>query len=221
MNTCKLTEFFSSDYHLFGVHLHPYFLEKLPSSKAASMSTSWLKQQQTNKQTIQITNLSTAKIVFDSVCRLSLCTFWIHTWFKKQCEHSGQKWKVYHIFQICWYHQQNIYPQFICRRFIEIPTGKHISVLSSICFEHKLGLTVWLPLNHRYHSSLCDFGCFTWAAIQNPKHNVENPRICSKSEPTSGLWLIRSLECQLSIPQAGPTHIVVIAGIPTRNNWYS
>lgn len=117
-------------------------------------------------------------------------------------------------FQICWYYQQNIYPQFICKHFIEITTGKHISVLSSICFEHKLGLTVWLPLNHRYRSSLCDFGCFTRAAVQNPKHNVENPRICSKSEPTSGLWLIRSLECQLSIPQTGPTHIVVIVGIP-------
>lgn len=84
MNTCKLTEFFSSDYHLFGVHLHHYFLEKLPSSKAASMSTGWLKQQQTNKPTIQISNLSAAKIVFDSICRLSLSTFWIHIWFKEQ-----------------------------------------------------------------------------------------------------------------------------------------
>lgn len=58
-------------------------------------------------------------------------------------------------------------------------------------------------------------GSFTRAVTPNLKDRITQfHRACigSKSELFSGPWLIRSVECQLSVPLMGPTHIVVIAG---------
>lgn len=81
------------------------------------------------------------------------------------------------------------------------------------------------PLNHRqaYIFWLCsNFGQTTLALMQKTpeQHSFkEKPCICFKSKPSLSPRLIRSVECQLSVLQMGPTHIVVIAGIPiTRSN---
>lgn len=107
------------------------------------------------------------------------------------------KWKVLFLdTTYSFYHQQHdVYLQYsyrMCICFILFLVG-HNSCYSQLNQS----------LDHR---------CFTCVLTQNPKHSIEKPSVCSTSEPASGLWLMRSLECQLSVPHTKPTHIVVIAG---------
>lgn len=63
----------------------------------------------------------------------------------------------------------------------------------------------------------------TFNAKKAEQHSFkEKLLICFKSKLFFSPQLIRSVVCQLSVPHMGPTHIVVIAGIPiTRSNWCS
>lgn len=95
-------------------------------------------------------------------------------------------------------------------------------LLSSVCF----GLYGHLcPRNTQSTAKPYTWLCSSLtllAVIQNAEKYffIEKPHISSKSNFPHGIWLIRSVECQLSVPQMGPTHTVVIAGLPrSRSNW--